>query len=495
MKREDISFLYNFAALMEHVGYYTINLLENVDNDEIFSILEEENLDKERKKFEDFQDKVEDLIEEDNTSLLYDLNNFFMEFYYLNRLPNLKKEDDSKTRKVKIFERSDMGEVTRKLIKTIEDYSDEKGINLEKDIDNFTTKEELDCALLLDKCIKLLSGINNASVMDMNSFEGVCTALENSQINVYDACENNKTEYLVRNKEGKLLVCYTKYGVEYLTVKDKKYIERFKEVKFKEDRFNDNWVIVEKTDLTDWHFGVEKKAEVKKENLENKNVKEGKTKEVKIKETKEKKIKKKKKINFLKPIKNLFVSIGSFFKSLVTGVKTGVGNSIEGVVDIAGDLTIGDIVLGIIPSLVMVAYLILLVTGVMDQITFSSNFSGTLFGYDFELSGMFADWLEDTEHGFFSAITLGLIQVILIVIGFVLDLVVHLLFLVLALLWMLFIFIFSMCFYYVFPVAISIWLIINCFRCDSDKKVLAITSMLVGVVCCVLYFLIGMNVL
>ena len=60
----------------------------------------------------------------------------------------------------------------------------------------------------------------------------------------------------------------------------------------------------------------------------------------------------------------------------------------------------------------------------------SSGFDGTLFGYNFELSGLMSNWLENTDHGFFSAITLGLIQVILIVIGFVLDLVLHLLFLV-----------------------------------------------------------------
>ena len=94
----------------------------------------------------------------------------------------------------------------------------------------------------------------------------------------------------------------------------------------------------------------------------------------------------------------------------------------------------------------MITYVILLVTGVMDQITFSSaSFNGTLFGYDFEVSGAMADWLENTEHGFFSAITLGLVQIILIVVGFVLDLVIHLLFLVLAILWFIFILIFSMC--------------------------------------------------
>ena len=164
--------------------------------------------------------------------------------------------------------------------------------------------------------------------------------------------------------------------------------------------------------------------------------------------------------------------------------------------DVCDDLTIWDIFLGIVPTLVMITYVVLLVTGVMDKITFSSSsFDGTLFGYNFELSGLMSNWLENTDHGFFSAITLGLIQIVLIVIGFVLDVVIHLLFLVLAILWFILILIFSMCFYYVFPIAIAVWSIVNFFIADEDKKMLAGICMTISVICCISYFLIGMNVI
>ena len=88
-----------------------------------------------------------------------------------------------------------------------------------------------------------------------------------------------------------------------------------------------------------------------------------------------------------------------------------------------------------------------------------------------------------------------IIVTLIVIVGFVLDLVLHLLFLVLAILWFILILIFSMCFYYVFPVAIAVWSIINFFRVDEDKKVLAGICMGISVICCVSYFLIGMNII
>lgn len=487
MKQGDIKFICKFGMLMEHVSWYVNRLLDNIDGDEIFSLLDISELGKSLNKFEDFQKEINELIEDDNMELLDAVEAFCQELYCLNDSPDLKKEDDVITRKKKLFERDSMKKATGNLMVKVVDYATSKGVEYNKNIGDFSTVVELDSSCLLSYCSILLAFLRDASKSEVSDFEECEQAIEEYVLNVSYVDKYKETDYLVRNKDGKLMKYHDKNGYDYyVSVKDKKLIERFKDVKYSDNPKDNNSVLVDKKDLTDWHFGKEKNEKVKEEKKIEVNKK---------KEEKEKKVKKKKGFNIFKPIKSFFLGIGGWFKGLGKGIKRGFRNSVDGVLDIAEDLTVGDIVLGIVPALVMITYLILLVTGVMDQITFSSNFSGTLFGYDFELSGLFVDWLENTDHGFFSAITIGLIQVILIVIGFVLDLLIHLLLLVLALLWALLIFVFSMCFYYVFPVGIAIWLIINCFRVDSDKKVLAIVCMLVGVICCALYFLVGMNVI
>jgi len=488
MKQTDIKFIFKLSMLMDHVSNYLVTMLDNINSKEIFSMLSEESLDVKRHQFEEYQFALNDFVEDDNMELIDAIEDFYQALYFVNSNPDILESDDVETRKKKIFERKEMRKAAGNLLLKMEIYTNQKKINYERNISSLTTEIDLEASLLFFNSEVLLAFLRDASNYNIDYFESCRMQIEDCMMNISYVDKYKETKYLVRNKDGKLLK-YINDGVTfYVCVKDKKFIERFDDVKYSEDPVDKNAVVVDKKELTDWRLGIERK--IKEDKKEVKKVVEPKKKEVK-----EKKVKKKKHFNLFKSIRGWFCSIGSFFKSLGKSLKRGVRNIADGVLDVFGDLTVGDIVLGILPVLVMVTYLILLLTGVMDQITFSSNFNGTLFGYDFELSGLFADWLENTDHGFFSAITLGLIQVILIVIGFVLDLVIHLLFLVLALVWVLIIFIFSMCFYYVFPVAIAIWLIVNCFRVDSDKKVLAVTCMLIGVICCALYFLIGMNVI
>ena len=70
------------------------------------------------------------------------------------------------------------------------------------------------------------------------------------------------------------------------------------------------------------------------------------------------------------------------------------------------------------PVVVSITLAVFSMTGLIDKLGWSVSTNGTLFGYDFELSGLTTEWFEDTDHGFFSAITLGLVQLLLILLSY-----------------------------------------------------------------------------
>ena len=98
--------------------------------------------------------------------------------------------------------------------------------------------------------------------------------------------------------------------------------------------------------------------------------------------------------------------------------------------DSFAEFTLIDAIQVVLPVICMLAYVIIILAGGFKRIEIPYEFTGTLFGYDFELSNLALNWFESTHHEFFSAITLGFFQIILIVLGFLLDLVVHLIFLI-----------------------------------------------------------------
>lgn len=151
-------------------------------------------------------------------------------------------------------------------------------------------------------------------------------------------------------------------------------------------------------------------------------------------------------------------------------------------------LTLWDVLLEILPVLVMIGYVIIAATGVMKNLHLVVGFDATLFGYHFEISSFALDWFEHTDHNFFTAISLGLLQIVFIAVGFVLDLVLHLIFFILAVIWLLIRTVLAFGFYYVFPVAIPVWLLINVFRVEPNKRIFAIICLLISIACCIYYF-------
>ncbi len=156
--------------------------------------------------------------------------------------------------------------------------------------------------------------------------------------------------------------------------------------------------------------------------------------------------------------------------------------------DSFAEFTLIDAIQVVLPVICMLAYVIIILAGGFKRIEIPYEFTGTLFGYDFELSNLALNWFESTHHEFFSAITLGFFQIILIVLGFLLDLVVHLIFFILALLWLLIIYVLINCLYFVIPVAIPVWLIINFFRVEKERKIFSAFGFVISAVCCIVYF-------
>lgn len=344
------------------------------------------------------------------------------------------------------------------LSNVIAKYEKEKNLYLYKNLSSFTTGNEISMSLLFNEFKFFLTEFDHLNKeINLDYFHKFQKHMEDDLLGA-----SSDEFYLIKNKKGQI-ICYGKDERKYVHVTEKDVADKIKRSSFNGETFCHNYLVVNKDEINEVirktrdEYYTNKKKEKELEKQKNKET---------VKKVQKVKYSKRKRLN------------------------------LKGLFSFAEDLTIGDILLGILPTLIMITYLILLVTGVMDKITFSSsNFNLTLFSYDFELSGLMASWLENTDHGFFSAITLGLIQVVLIVIGFVLDLVIHFIFLLLALVLICLIFIFSMCFYYVFPIVIAVWTIINFFRVDNDKKVLIGICMGISVICCVSYFLMGMNVI
>lgn len=466
MKKTDAKFIASLAGCMEALTEFTCELLGTVfyKNE---SPMREERVAEYKSRciqslvtiFKNDSDKTDKLTDSLN-DFVYEL--FNKDAFTDNKTQYFEEGKDYKLKKADFFKRKELTKSAYALEDELSKYVKDNHLDYSKDSSSFIYNYQMEAALLFQEFQFYLFNLNNVNALDMEYFERYKNVISYSHSQVFFTAEVGHALYLVKNQKGEILTLEAENRLELLVVEDKNDLERYKKIPSK--KHDGVRAIADEQAYYRVKDEIEKlKKEDKKENIKTEVKKKEAVKQPAKKEPLKKVVEVKKKFNF--NFNFDAISLSSFL-------------------------------LSILPALVMITYLILLVTGVMDQITFSSsNFSGTLFGYDFEVSGAMANWLENTEHGFFSAITLGLIQVILIVVGFVLDLVIHLLFLVLAIIWFILILIFAMCLYYVFPIAITIWNIINFFRCDEDDKLVAGICMGVSIVCCISYFLIGLNII
>ena len=496
MEKKDIAFLKLLSEYMEGFSSVVTDLLGVRFGESSYLVTKDRlgNYDLQlAKKFAELMQYEDDETEELTTALSDLRNELFFDISGSMSVNNKYFNVNEKTgecilKNFDLFRKKEISELATKLYVAVDKYASKKSINYESDTKSFKSDVELKSSLMLFNIGLFATNLTSVSSVTCDAFISYFRTFEDSSLSLSTYEMDGKSRYLVRNEKGQFLCYHIGDSECILAVDNEKDIDRFKNIHYKKHQFDKDKALVDINDVNKIYDEIKGKKAIKKE--ENKTSKDKEDiKQPKTNKVKEKKVKRKKNIN-------IFNAIGGFFKKLGKNIKNGIKSMVNGILDVCEGLSLWDILLGIVPALVMITYVILLVTGVMDKITFSSsNFDGTLFGYNFELSGLMANWLENTDHGFFSAITLGLIQIILIVVGFVLDLVLHLLFLVLAILWFILILIFSMCFYYIFPIAIAVWSIINFFRVDDDKKLLVGICMAISVICCVSYFIIGMNII
>ena len=220
----------------------------------------------------------------------------------------------------------------------------------------------------------------------------------------------------------------------------------------------------------------QKRREYDEKHSKKRKVKEKKEKIKPVAKTKEKKIRSSD-VGILHVFGVIFGGIALPFKGLFNWLKS-----------VINDLTLFDFLVGLLPILLSITYVVLAATGAIRYISFAPNFKVSLFGYNFELFHLVEEMTEVRVENFFLKIGYGFLVLILFPISIILDLIVHLVFLIINIIWLIISIILSLCFLYVLPVAVPIWHIVYIFLTYSKRRAFAISCALISVACCISYF-------
>ena len=141
-------------------------------------------------------------------------------------------------------------------------------------------------------------------------------------------------------------------------------------------------------------------------------------------------------MKFFKFIGAVFTDIGEFFLMIGNGIVNGIVAAAKGVwwlittvakaiwwfIVLVAKIIYRVIayIVGLIvryffvylPALIMVIYALLLIFNVIQSLDTEIHGLWDYFTYEYFFTTTFASWLTNTEHNFFSAITLGLFQVV-----------------------------------------------------------------------------------
>ena len=177
---------------------------------------------------------------------------------------------------------------------------------------------------------------------------------------------------------------------------------------------------------------------------------------------------------------DIWTVISFIFRPIVRGIK-GLCKSLFYGVDSK------DLLFTLLPTIIMIVLAILSITDLIKDSTWAVKFNGSMFGYSMELSGLIRSWMKSTDYNFFIAITVGLIQIILIVLLFIADLLLHILLFVLALLWCLIQLLIQVGYVYILPVLIPVYLLIRLVK--HDDKALTGLCFVISLGCSICYFI------
>lgn len=258
--------------------------------------------------------------------------------------------------------------------------------------------------------------------------------------------------------------------------------------------------------ITDFIAGIFKKkkkkrkitpGEVKK--IKEKVEKENKKKNEKVKEKKVKKeVEKRNKTSFSEKIQDVlrilalpFVYIGKGIAFLFASIGALFIKMFKGIGRFLSDIEITkDHILMALPFILLLAYTIFAFVYGVDKLE-AINTSKVMYdGYDWELSGLASNWLEETDHNLLTAITLGLIQIIFIVIGFILDIVLTIVIFVLGLILLVFAGILKFVVMELLPLVVIIGYLLMLKLSSKANKNFALTCMIFSLVVGVMYYIV-----
>lgn len=177
-----------------------------------------------------------------------------------------------------------------------------------------------------------------------------------------------------------------------------------------------------------------------------------------------------------------FVFIGKLFEKCFVGIKNII-------VEICEKIDVKSLLLSILPTILMITYMILSSKGILNKIDFSKNvFHLTFFGYHFSAWNLVNEWLKAIDFTPFLIILLGIIILALLLIAFVIDLAVHAIMLVMGIILYLLIALLIFIWNYLLALIIPVWLFILIIK-DDENKGLNIICFIVSLITCIIYYM------
>lgn len=180
----------------------------------------------------------------------------------------------------------------------------------------------------------------------------------------------------------------------------------------------------------------------------------------------------------------LFSCIGGFFARMFKGIGGFLGSM---------EIT-KERVLMALPFILLLGYTIFAFVYGVDNLEALDTSKVMYDGYDWKLSGAASSWMEETDHNFFTAITLGLIQIIFIVVGFVLDIVLTVVIFVLGFILMILAGILKFIVMELLPLAIMVVYLVMLKLSYKSSKGFILGCMLLSLVIGIVYYIVLLGI-
>ena len=208
-------------------------------------------------------------------------------------------------------------------------------------------------------------------------------------------------------------------------------------------------------------------------------------------------------MKFLNVIVEIFKTIGSFFVMIGKGIVKGIVAVFKAIWWFI--VLIAKVIYKVIaylvglavryffvylPALIMIIYALLLIFNVIQNMDTEIHGLWDYFNYEYFFTNEAVSWLTGTEHNFFTAITLGLFQVILIVFTAIFDtLIIYVCFFGIgSFIWMLIQFVLWMVFLIIIPVGAVVYSIVMMIKFAEKYNLWFYILVILTTLACSIYY-------